>query len=434
MKKMHLGVLSSGTGGHVNGWRMPDAEFGGMNLDLAVRSAKTAERGKMDFIFYADTPTTSATVPARTIVKLEPLTLVSALAMVTARIGLAITQTTTYSEPYNVARALASVDHLSGGRVGWNVVTGVGGPGAGDNFGRQHPDHAKRYEMAEEYVEVAKKLWDSWEDDALVGDKESGVYVDLSKMHYADHDGTYYKVKGPLNMTRPPQGYPVIIQAGASSRGIAMAGATAEVVFTAQQIQEEALAFRKELSDAAEAAGRPRDAIRVLCGVCPIVAESKEAARERLARLGELLDPVGAMRILRERLGYDMDQYPLDEPVPDLPPSPEGSLGHARQMMSMARREKLTLRQLRDYAAASSGHRLLLGTPEEIADDLEDWFKSGACDGFMIMSLYLPKPLEEFVDKVIPILVKRGLFRADYEGKTLRDHLGLERPKHPAVI
>jgi FMN-dependent oxidoreductase (nitrilotriacetate monooxygenase family) len=434
-KKMHIGALATGAGTHVSGWRLPEAQFGSMNFELGRHVIQTAERGKLDFMFYADAVSTGPDMPASTIVKPEPLTLLAALAMVTSHIGLVATTTTTYSEPYNIARALASIDHISGGRMGWNVVTGVASPSAGYNFGiSEHPSHEKRYAMAKEHVEVAKKLWDSWEDDALVGDKESGVYVDLSKMHYADHDGTYYKVKGPLNMTRPPQGYPVIFQAGASSRGIAMAAATTEVVFTAHLSQEEALAFRRELEDATEAAGRPRDAVRVLCGICPIVASSKDAARAKLEKLGRLLDPVGAMRLVTERLGHtDLDKYPLDELMPDLPISDAGSVGYAKQMMMMAKRDNLTLRQLRDYTAASAGHLIMLGTGEEIAGEMEDWFESGACDGFALLNLYLPGPLEAFVDEVVPVLVKRGLFRANYEGTTLRDHLGLERPKHPAA-
>lgn len=431
-RKMHLGTILLGTGSHVAGWRMPDAEFGSQNFDLIRRVAQKVEAGKFDFVFFADAVNSGVDAHPGMMVRFEPLTLLAALATQTSKIGLVATVSTTYSEPYNVARAFASIDHLSKGRVGWNVVTGSS-PDAAANFGRdKHPPHAERYAIAEEYVEVAKKLWDSWEEDAVVGDKASGRFVDPAKMHVANHHGAFFDVAGPLNITRPPQGYPVIFQAGASDRGLAFAGATAEVVFAAQQIQEEALAFAEKLRDQAEAAGRPRDAVKILCGVSPIIGETKEEARAKVAELGALVDPVAAMRVLSDRLGQDMNQFPLDGPVPDLPPSTMMQ-GHAIQLQSIARRENMTVRQLRDYAAASSGHRLLVGTAEEIADDLESWFRNGAADGFAIMSPYLPGPIEQFVDEVVPILVERGLFRADYEGSTLRSHLGIAKPSHPAA-
>jgi FMN-dependent oxidoreductase (nitrilotriacetate monooxygenase family) len=433
-KMMHLGTILLGTGSHVGGWRMPEAQFGSQNLPLIQHVAQVVERGKFDFVFFADAVSTTPELHPGMRVRLEPLTLLAALSMSTSRVGLVATVSTTYSQPYNVARAFASIDHMSQGRAGWNVVTSTGEEAAG-NFGlEKHPSHAQRYEMAQEYVDVTKGLWDSWEDGALVGNKTTGVYTDNSKLHPLNHEGAYYKVKGPLNITRSPQAYPVFFQAGASDRGIEFAAATAEVVFTAQQIPEEALDFAKRLRGAVEAVGRAPDSVKILCGVCPIIADSKEEAREQVARLGALLDPDSAMKVLSDRLGYDMRDYPLDERVPDLPLSAAGTQGHARQLFSIARREKLTLRQLRDFAAASSGHRLILGTPTEIADDLEAWFKSGATEGFAIMSPYLPGPIERFVAEVVPILVERGLFRSDYEGTTLRDHLGLPRPSHPAAL
>ncbi|NTJ11583.1 LLM class flavin-dependent oxidoreductase [Rhizobium lusitanum] len=427
-KMMHLGALVSGAGSHVGGWRMPEAEFGAMNFEHIQRTVQTAERGKFDFAFFADAVATNRSLAPTFIVRLEPITMLSALSMTTSHIGLVATVSTTYSQPYNVARLLGSVDHLSKGRAGWNVVTSTDN-GSAENFGHEpHPDHSLRYDRAEEYVAVVQKLWDSVEDDAVVGDKESGVYVDTDKMHDIDFQGKFYSVKGPLNMVRPPQGYPVTFQAGASDRGIAFAGATAEVIFTAQQTQEEALEFGRKVREAAEAAGRSRDSVRILCGVCPIVGSTREEALSIVSRLGELTDPEAAMRTLIDRIGYDLNQYPLDEPLPDLELVSSGSVGHARQLISLVKREKLTLRQLRDVGAMSSGHRLLLGTAEEIADDLESWFASGAADGFAILNPYLPQPLERFVDEVVPILTKRGLFRGDYENATLRGHLGLPLP------
>lgn len=430
---MHLGTILLGTGSHVGGWRLPEAQFGSQNFAHLRQVVGIAERGKLDFVFFADAVNSGLDAHPGMMLRFEPLTLLGALAASSSHIGLVATVSTTYSQPYNVARAFASIDHISQGRSGWNVVTSAS-EDAALNFGLDsHPEPNVRYDMAEEYVEVTKGLWDSWEEDALVGDKETGRFVDPAKMHVLGHAGAHYRVRGPLNITRPPQGYPVIFQAGASKRGIAFAGATAEVVFTAQQIPDEARAFGDKIRDAAEAAGRSRDAVKIMCGIAPIVADSKAEAREIIARLGTLGDPQAAMRVLNDRMGYDMNQFPLDEPVPDLPLTTAGTQGHATQLFSLARREKLTVRQLRDFAAASSGHRLVLGTAEEIADDMESWFRSGATDGFALMSPYLPGPFEAFVDKVIPILVKRGLFRADYQATTLRGHLGLDKPAHPAT-
>ncbi|MCX7362330.1 MAG: LLM class flavin-dependent oxidoreductase [Alphaproteobacteria bacterium] len=431
-RQMHLGSLSHGVGGHVAGWRMPGAESHKERFEPIARAVLAAERGKFDFVFFADAVNTGADAAPTFVVRFEPLTLLGALSVVTDRIGLVATVSTTYSEPYNVARAFASLDHLSQGRVGWNVVTGSS-PDAAANFSRdRHPPHAERYAMAEEYIEVTKALWDSWEDNAVVADRQTGLFIDTGKMHVADHAGEYFKVKGPLNASRPPQGYPVIFQAGASDRGLELAGATAEVVFATQSFQEDAIAFSKKLRDCVEAAGRPRDSVKVMLGVSTIVADTEREAQDIVAKLGAMVEPVAAMRVLSDRVGIDLNQYDLDGPLPELPPSTMMQ-GHARVLESIARRRNLTIRQLRDYAAVSSGHRVLMGTPTQVADDLESWFRSGACDGFAIMTPYSPQPFETFVDRVVPILVERGLFRKEYAGKTLRDHLGLERPPHPAT-
>lgn len=431
-RQMHLGSLSHGVGGHVAGWRMPGAESHKERFEPIARAVLAAERGKFDFVFFADAVNTGADAAPAFVVRFEPLTLLGALSVVTDRIGLVATVSTTYSEPYNVARAFASLDHLSQGRIGWNVVTGSS-PDAAANFSRdKHPPHAKRYAMAEEYIKVTKALWDSWEDNAVVADRQTGLFIDTGKMHVADHAGEYFKVKGPLNASRPPQGYPVIFQAGASDRGLELAGATAEVVFATQSFQEEAIAFSQKLRDCVEAAGRPRDSVKVMLGVSTIVADTEQEAQDIVSRLGAMVEPVAAMRVLSDRVGIDLNQYDLDGPLPELPPSTMMQ-GHARVLQSVARRRNLTIRQLRDYAAVSSGHRVLMGTPTQVADDLESWFKSGACDGFAIMTPYSPQPFETFVDRVVPILMERGLFRKEYEGKTLRDHLGLARPAHPAT-
>lgn len=431
-KKMHLGSLSHGVGGHVAGWRMPGAETEKERFEKVAGAVKTAERGKFDFVFFADAVNAGADAAPGFIVRFEPLTLLGALSVVTSHVGLVATVSTTYSEPYNVARAFASLDHLSEGRIGWNVVTGSS-PDAAANFSRdKHPPHAERYAMAEEYIDVVKGLWDSWEDGAAVADKSTGVFMDTSKLHVLNHAGKYYQVQGPLNASRPPQGYPVIFQAGASDRGLELAGATAEVVFASQWFKEDAIAFSNKLRDYAEAAGRPRDSLRLLLGVSTIIGQTREEAQEIIAQLGAMVDPVTSMRVLSDRLGADMNQFDLDGPVPELPPSTMMQ-GHARVLQAVAKRFNLTIRQLRDYAAVSSGHRVLAGTAEDVADDLQEWFESGACDGFAIMTPFSPQPFERFVDQVVPILVERGLFRAEYAGTTLRDHLLLSRPEHPAT-
>lgn len=433
MKKMHLGTMVLGTGHHVSGWRMPGAEFGSENIDLIRKIALNAERGKFDFIFFADGLDTSADAHPGTQVRLEPLTLLGALSMVTTKVGLVATVSTTYSQPYNTARALASIDQMSSGRAGWNVVTG-GIPNVAFNFGNEaHPDHASRYEMAAEYLAVTKGLWDSWEDDALVADKARGIYMDASKMHYLNHQGKFFQVKGPLNASRPPQGYPVIFQAGASDKGKDFAASSAEVVFATQQILEQAVDFTRDLKDRCEQFGRSRDSIRVMLGVSPIIGRTLEEAKEKISDLAKLIDPAAALRVLSDRLGHDLTPYALDEPIPDLPES-SMTQGHAIALKAVARKYGMTLRELRDYAAVSLGHRLVMGTPDQVADDLQMWFERGAADGFVLMHPFLPGPAEDFVNEVIPLLVKRGIFRSEYEGVTLRDYLGLQRPAHPTSV
>lgn len=431
-RQMHLGMMVLGAGNHVAGWRMPRAEFGSENLPLLQRIAALAERAKFDFVFFADALNTGINAHPGMMVRLEPLTLLAALAMTTSKIGLVATVSTTYSEPYNVARALASIDHISKGRAGWNVVTGSS-PDAAANFSRdKHPPHDARYAMAAEYVAIVKGLWDSWEEGAVVGDKEAGIFIDRAKMHVLDHVGEHYRVKGPLNITRSPQGYPVIVQAGASDTGRDFAAATAEVVFTAQQDREEAIAFAGDLRRRAQAAGRDPGSLRILPGICPVVGRTREEAKARIAELAALTDPVAALKVLSDRLGQDLTGYDLDGPVPDLPPS--GMMqGHAIVLQSIARRDAMTLRELRDYAAVGAGHRLVFGTAQDIVDDMQSWFDSGAADGFLIIEPWFPDPAEEFVAHVLPVLVERGLFRRDYDGTTLRDHLGLARPPHPAA-
>jgi N-acetyl-S-(2-succino)cysteine monooxygenase len=432
-KQMHLGKIVTGTGSHSVGWRMPRAECGAQNFELTRRNVQLAEKAKFDFIFIADAVNSAPDMNTSYIVTYEPMCVLAALSQATTHIGLVGTISTTYSEPYNVARTLATIDHMSGGRVGWNVVTSVSDDAARNFNAEKIPDTATRYAIAAEHLVVCQGLWDSWEDDALEQDKDSGVYINLQKRHELHHRGPYFQVQGPLNITRSPQGHPPIFQAGASDRGIAFAAASADAVFSAQHTQESALAYSRKLRDVAQSLGRPRDSIKILCGVSPIVGDSHADAFAQISELGSRLsDSPVHMGTLSERLGHDMTQFPLDGPVPDLAFNANTSVGHATQLMALARRENLTLRQLRDFTAMSAGHRVVFGTPEDIADDLQSWFEAGACDGFVIMCPWEPKPFEDFCEKVVPILVERGVFRSEYDADTLRGTLGLDRPAHPS--
>jgi FMN-dependent oxidoreductase (nitrilotriacetate monooxygenase family) len=427
---MHLGVYAMGTGHHVAGWRLPEAQAGAENFPLLRHIARTAERGKFDLFFLADALNTGPTAHPSIMVRLEPLTLLAALATCTSRIGLAATASTTYSEPYNLARAFASIDHISGGRAGWNVVTGAFAEAAA-NFGRDsHPPHEKRYAVAAEFVSVVKGLWDSWEDDAILMDKASGRFADTSKMHVLDHKGEFFSVKGPLNISRPPQGHPVIIQAGASDTGRDLAASIAEIVYAVQQELDPAKIFAADLRARAVKFGRDPTHIKIMPGVCPIIGSTESEAKQKLADLGEFLDPVAALKVLSDRLGHDLSSYPLDGPVPSLPPS-SVMQGHAVTLSALAKKHSMSLRELRDFTAGAMGHRLLCGTPEQIADGLEEWFVAGAADGFNLMPPWFPGAFDDFVDQVVPILQRRTLFRTEYAGHTLRDHLGLPRPSHP---
>jgi N-acetyl-S-(2-succino)cysteine monooxygenase len=430
-RRMRLGVFVQTPGHHVGGWRHPDAVVDGWpNLALMQHIATTAERGKFDMFFLGDGFATGYDEHPSTIGKFEPLTLLSALAMGTRRLGLAATGSTTYAEPYHVARAFASLDHLSGGRAAWNVVTTAYAKSAAV-FGRQHPPHAERYAIAEEFVEACRLLWDSWEDDAFVADKAAGRFVRPGSLRLPHFKGRYFAIEGALNVPRSPQGHPVLIQAGSSGPGQALASRIADVVFTAQNDLAEAQAFYRGVKAQVAGFGRAPDEVLVMPGVFPVLGRSEGEARAIFAELNRGIDTAQAFTVLSERLGADISAYPLDEPVPDLPET-EHLKSRAALLIEMARREKLTLRQLYYRVAAARGHLLVVGTGAEIADVLEAWFRVGAADGFNVMPPFFPGQFDAFVAEVVPRLQERGLFRADYTGTTLRDHLGLKRPaRHP---
>ncbi len=429
-RQMHLGLFILGTGSHVAGWRYPGAFDSFQDMASIQEIGRIAERGKFDLIFMGDNLYADPAAHPSYTLRLEPLTMLSALAVTTSRIGLGATASTTYGDPFSTARAFASLDHISNGRAAWNAVT-TSNATSGANFGRAHPDHSLRYEIAEEFVSVVKGLWDCWADDAVVADRASGLYIDPAKVRALDHDGAWFKVKGPLNIGRAPQGQPVVLQAGGSAPGQRLAARTADVVFSVVQDFDEAKAqyagFKALLPDF----GRSPDAVTMLPGVMPVVGRTDREAFDILKTLQSFVSSTNALAMLSDRFGTDMSAYDLDGPVPELGEN-DAYHAFAKVMLAKARRENMTLRDLYNLAAAARGHWVLAGSPETIADTLQYWFENGAADGFNIMPPFFPQGLEAFVDLVVPILQERGLFRADYEGTTLRDHLGLARPERAA--
>lgn len=430
-RQIHLGLFLQGAGHHVSGWRHPKAEAGSENFDLLRRVTQAAEQAKFDMVFLADGLTSGVDAHPSTIARFEPLTLLAALALVTDKIGLAATSSTTYGEPYHTARAFSSIDHLSHGRAAWNIVT-TSYARTANNFSKSHPEHDERYAVAEEFVDVVRGLWDSWDDDAFIKDKQSGIYADPNKVHMLDHQGKYYSVKGPLNIPRSPQGHPILIQAGSSGPGQDLAARTADVVFTAQQSLAEAQGFYKSLKSRVEKFGRPADAVAVMPGFLPVIGRTSKEAAEKLAELDQWTELKSAMPLLEERIGHSLAEYDPDGPLPDLPISDQ-LRSRAELLTALARRENLTIRQLALRVAAGRGHHIVLGTPVDVADRMQEWFETRAADGFNVMPPFFPEGLEDFTQLVVPILQERGLFRTDYKGSTLRDHLGLARPALTSV-
>jgi FMN-dependent oxidoreductase (nitrilotriacetate monooxygenase family) len=437
-RQMHLGAFLMGAGHHVAAWLHPSVEPRDVtDPGHFVRLVQTAERAKFDAIFFADTVAMVAgsselAALLAPVYYFDPLTLLAALVPQTERIGLVATVSATYLPPYHLARKFATLDHLSGGRAGWNCVTS-GTDAEARNFGLDHQfEHAHRYARAGEYVEVVRALWNSWGAGALIADRDRRRYFDPDKVNPIDHDGTFFKVAGPLQIDRSPQGHPVIVQAGSSDDGIALAAATAELVFTAQQSRDDAIAFFRRVKDAAAAHGRGPDELLVLPGIMPFVAETEAAARRLHDELQALVDPRIGIGLVSGLMGIDLSAFPLDGPLPE-PPSTEGWQSRQRLFVDTARVEGLTIRQLIARVVTARGHKVVIGTPVEVADLLEDWFHAGAADGFNILPPTLPHGLDAFAGLVIPELQRRGLFRTDYEGTTLRSHLGLRTPGLPAL-
>jgi len=426
LRQMHLGVFVLGTGNHSAGWRYDGAATSNNDLAVIQEIGRIAERGRFDLLFISDGLVMDPGDHPSFLCRFEPTTLISVLSASTRHIGLGATVSTSFNQPYNVARIFASIDHISRGRAAWNVVTSAQ-PRAALNFSRdQHMDHELRYEVAQEFVDVVKGLWDCWDDGAIVADKTTGRYIDPAKVRPLDHKGRFFQVKGPVNMARCPQGHPVIIQAGGSPSGLELAARTSDVVFSVVQELGAAKAAYADLKGRMAKYGRNPDQLAVLPGVMPIIGQSEAEARERLSRLQSWLTPTNAATLVSGRIGYDVSGYPLDGPVPAPPPGEGGRTFH-QVLYETARRENMTLRDLYNLTAAARGHWVICGTPARIADTLEEWFVEGAADGFNILPPYFPGAFADFVALVVPELQRRGLFRREYQGTTLRDHFGLAR-------
>jgi FMN-dependent oxidoreductase (nitrilotriacetate monooxygenase family) len=431
-RQLKLGAFMRPASIHTGAWRYPGA-FPDANFNFAhlKRFAQRLERAKFDAFFMADhlavlNMPLDALKRSHTVTSFEPLTLLSALAMVTDHIGLVATGSTTFDAPYHVARRFASLDHLSGGRAGWNIVT-TSNPDAALNFGlTEHVEHGERYRRAREFYDVVTGLWDSWADDAFIRDAANGIYFDPAKLHVLDHKGKHYSVRGPLNIARPVQGWPVIVQAGASDAGRQLAAETAEAVFTAQSSLEMGREFYADVKGRMEKAGRSRDEMKIMPACFVVVGDTVEEAREKRARLDGLVDYANAIASLSIALGHDASGFDPDAPLPDIPESNASKSGRERAI-ALAQREQLTVRQLAQRLGGYTG-LAMVGTAPTIADEMAEWLTSEACDGFTVMFPYLPGGLDDFVERVVPELQRRGIFRREYAGKTLRENLGLKRP------
>ena len=433
-RQLKLGAFMRPISIHTGAWRypgaFPDANF---NFSHIKRFIKKLEHGKFDAFFMADhlavlNMPVDALKRSHTVTSFEPFTLLSALAGVTERIGLIATASTTFDEAYHIARRFASLDHISGGRAGWNIVT-TSNPDAALNFGLDdHMEHDERYARAREFYEVVTGLWDSFADDAFVRDVDNGIFFDPAKMHVLGHKGEYLSVRGPLNIARPVQGWPVIVQAGASDAGRRLAAETAEAVFTAQSNLAAGRAFYADVKGRMEKAGRDREHMKILPACFVVVGDTVEEARAKRAKLDSLVHYANAIGSLSIALGHDAAKFDPDGPLPDIPESNASKSGRERAI-ALARRENLSVRELAQRMGGYAG-LAMVGTAATIADEMEEWVETGACDGFIIMFPYLPGGLDDFCDRVVPELQRRGRFRRDYEGKTLRDNLGLPRPKN----
>ncbi|MGN7413957.1 LLM class flavin-dependent oxidoreductase [Paenibacillus sp. SAF-068] len=429
-RQLKLGANLNGVGNSISFWRHPNIPINAsVNLEFYKKQVRIAEKGKFDLLFIADGLFINEKSNPHFLNRFEPVTLLSALAGATSRIGLVATLSTSYSEPFTVARQFASLDQLSGGRAGWNVVTSPL-EGSALNFGKgEHPNHALRYEIAEEHLNVVKGLWDSWEDDAFVGDKEQGVFFDPAKLHTLNHKGKHFSVQGPLNVGRSKQGHPVIFQAGSSESGKDLAARSADAVYTGHETLEEAREFYRDVKARAVAYGRQAGDILIFPGIGPIVGRTAEEAEQKYQEIAELVSMDQALNYLGRYFDhYDFSQFPLDEPFPEIGEIGSNSFRSTTdKIKQQAREQGLTLRQV--ALLASTPRTSFIGTPDQIADQIQAWFEGEAADGFNVRTV-VPNGLEDFVELVVPVLQERGLFRTEYEHETLRENLGLEIPRN----
>ncbi len=439
MMNLMTGIL--GLGHHLGGWRHPDSwPDTVMNIDHAVWIAKEAERGKLDLLFIADGNAVrqmdkpalfAANSPSDRPAVFEPVTMLSAVSMFTKHIGLLATATTTYEEPYLLARKFASLDHISHGRACWNIVT-TSYPGDSVNFGKaEHAPRPDRYERAEEFVEVCKGLWDSWAADAFLEDKASGRYLDPAKVRRLNHVGKHFSVQGPLNVARCPQGYPLMFMAGQSEIGREFAAKTADCVFAVTDTKEAGQAFYADVKGRLPKYGRQPDSMRIMPGCSVYVGRTATEADELYEELQDLIAPELGVPYLSKMVNMDLEGLPLDGPMPDLSAEINAISSFRKSIAAMAERDNLTIRQTYQRVLPSMGHTVFKGSPSQVADEMEDWYKSKACDGFNVLTPVLPRGLTEFVDLVVPELQRRGLFRTEYQGSTLREIMGLPQPQNP---
>ncbi|CAM3181610.1 LLM class flavin-dependent oxidoreductase [Williamsia muralis] len=440
-RTLHLNAFLMGVGHHEAAWRHPrTSEHEVLDVAHFVRLGQIAERGKLDSVFFADGLAVGPNIRRNTQAIFEPITLLSAIAGGTSKVGLIATASTGYNHPYTLARAFASLEHISGGRAGWNIVTS-GQEQEALNFGYDSiPDHAGRYRRAQEFVDVVNRLWGSWEDDAVVLDVDNAIFADPERVHPINHVGEAFRVRGPLNSPRSPQGRPVLVQAGSSEDGKDLAARYAEVVFTAQRTIAEGQDFYRDLKRRLPRYGRGAEELQILPGIVPFIGSTEQEARDLEREFTDLISPDYALGQLSNFFNVDLTGLPLDSRLPPLPPESEiqGHKSRSTLVRQLAASEDLTIRELIGRLGGGRGHRTITGTPEQIADDLIAWVDAGAADGFNVMPPYLPGGLEDFVDHVVPILQARGRFRDDYTASTLRGHYGIELPagsveKEPAA-
>lgn len=431
VRQLHLNAFLRNIGQHEAAWRLPETDLSGItDITHYIELARIAERGKLDAVFFADHPVLKDQTEFRPFDALDPITLVAALAGATTNVGLIATASTTYNDPYGLARRFATLDHVSRGRAGWNVVT-TANASAAANFGApNHPDPEARYQRADEFLQVALKLWDSWEDDAIVGDKDAPRFVDPAKIHAVNHSGQYFDVAGPLEVPRSPQGHPVLFQAGSSEPGKDLAARYAEAIFTAQPTLDEARDFYRDVKARIRRFGRNPDQVHILPGLSTIIGGTEAEAQQRQRELEELTVPDYGLEQLSAIVGFAVTKDDLDRKLSFPAEDPGDTFIKSRLTLvkRLVETDNLTVRELLLRLSSGRGHRLFAGTPEQVADTIEEWFTTGAADGFNLIPPALPSSLTDFVDHVVPELQHRGIFREEYTGTTLRDHLGLDRP------